>query len=442
MRRKIIIWFLLVFIVIGVFFSFLISSHNKNLKKNIITTVEENNRYIVGINYPKVGIERLDKIIKDYVDNEYNYFIKNYGDSDYLIDRDELNIDCQFYILNNNYISISLTTYINSYKLAQPVNEVKSFFYSIKANKMLSLGEILDIDEQYRLLDYIKKQFNSKHYNAIIDGNLDNIITISSLNRIPFYIDQDNFCLYFNPDMLSSDYYDIIKINVPTEYIKFKFKINYKLISSPTIVYGVDRESIDPKGKVVALTFDDGPSFYTEDILKILKSNDVCATFFILGNKVETYQETLKISLKNGNELGNHSYNHKWLSRLSTTNLLDQINSTQNIIKETLNYTPIYLRPTYGSVTTRIRKNTDLKIALWTVDTKDWKIRNVNRIVEKATTGIEDGDIILMHDIFERSAEALKEIIPILKKQGFQFVTLSELDEIKLLRGEFNGDYF
>ena len=142
----------------------------------------------------------------------------------------------------------------------------------------------------------------------------------------------------------------------------------------------------------------------------------------------------LRKSIENGNELGNHSYNHQWLSRLSTKELINQIDKTQQMMEEKLHYTPRYLRPTYGSITNRIRKNTNLEIALWTVDTKDWKIHNINRIVERATRNIEDGDIILMHDIFERSKEALKRIIPKLKKQGFQFVTMSELEEVNLLR--------
>ena len=122
------------------------------------------------------------------------------------------------------------------------------------------------------------------------------------------------------------------------------------------------------------------------------------------------------------------------MSQLSTNQLIEQIEKTQNILKETTGYTPRYLRPTYGSITNRIRKNTELEIALWTVDTRDWKIHNINRIVERATDNIKDGDVILMHDIFERSKEALKKIIPKLKEKGFQFVTMSELEEVKNLR--------
>lgn len=191
---------------------------------------------------------------------------------------------------------------------------------------------------------------------------------------------------------------------------------------------------IDPNKPAIALTFDDGPSKYTEEIINILKYYDVNASFFILGNKVVDYQSILQKSIENGNELGNHSYNHKWLSRLSINELINQIEKTQTVIKDNLNYTPRYLRPTYGSITNQIRKNSNLEIVLWTVDTRDWKYHDINQIITRATKNIKNGDIILMHDIFKRTADAVKKIIPILKEQGFQFVTVSELEAIKKIR--------
>ena len=97
----------------------------------------------------------------------------------------------------------------------------------------------------------------------------------------------------------------------------------------------------------------------TKDIIKTLKEYDCNATFFVLGNKVEAYQDIIKESIKNGNEIGNHSYNHKWLSRLSVPQLTSQIEETEKIMKDKLNYKAVYLRPTYGSVTNRIRNNTN-----------------------------------------------------------------------------------
>ena len=285
------------------------------------------------------------------------------------------------------------------------------------------------------LFNYVGNKLKTDYENYIVLDNIENFYSLDNLDKYSFYVDTDSILIYFTPDQLSSDYYDLLTISVPLSLVKFN--IDFKIDENMSMIkYDSSTVSniIDPKKKVVALTFDDGPSIYTKDIIDILKEEDVNATFFILGNKVETYKDVLIESIKNGNELGNHSYNHKWLSKLSIKNLTDQIESTQEIIKEKLNYEPVFLRPTYGSVTNRIRNNTNLKIALWSVDTKDWKIKNVDRIIKKATDNIKDGDVILMHDIFERTSLALKGIISELKSQDFQFVTLSELEEMELLR--------
>lgn len=192
-------------------------------------------------------------------------------------------------------------------------------------------------------------------------------------------------------------------------------------------------KTIDPNKPVVALTFDDGPSKYTKKIIEFLKENDACATFFILGNKVPIYEETLTNMLKNGNEIGNHSYSHKWLTRLNKTELNNQIKQVQKIMKERFNYTPKYLRPTYGGVNERLRNSTDLEIVLWNVDTMDWKIKNSKKIALRAISKVKSGDIILMHDTYERTFKAVTKIVPELQKQGYQFVTISELKEYQLL---------
>ncbi|MDD6224036.1 MAG: polysaccharide deacetylase family protein [bacterium] len=429
-------WLLVIFffLIIGGLVFFLFFRQKQNLKVEILTEIEDHQRYLIGIHYPKTNIQALDQVIERYIEKQKTYFLTSYGDSDYLIDRDELNIDYHYYLHNDSYVSIALITYINSYKLEQPIYEVCTFFYDIQKDKNLVLKDLLVGDTQEILLSILKRTIQSEYPHAILESNIDAIISKQLLIMNSFFINDKDLIFYFSPDMLSSDYYDMIEIKIPLESLKLS--VTLSMSQKPNVsfpVYSAVRV-IDPTQKVVALTFDDGPSNHTKEIIDILKENDACATFFVLGNKVTLYQNVLKESIANGNELGNHSYNHKWLSRLSVANFIDQVESTQKIMRETLDYEPTYLRPTYGSITNRMRKNTDLKISLWTIDTKDWKLKSVERIVEKATSNIADGDIILMHDIFERSKEALKEIIPILQERGFQFVTVSELNEIKRIR--------
>ena len=414
--------------------------HHEEKDKEIITIVEDKADAVISIHYPKTNIKELDREIESDIVKQYMAFSKEYGNSDYLMDRDELNIDYQYDKSNNNYISITLTIYINSYKLQYPSWSVITYNFDGNKKEKLQLSDFFSEKELIKLKQKIKSMMLEKYQDCIIVENLEQLLAQDFSNYPYFSFDQDNFYFYFPEEKLASDYHEIITISIPQSELSSTISLVSSKQQEETISIGKQQSIIDPTKPVVALTFDDGPSRYTEEILETLRRNEVCATFFVLGNKVEDYQEVLKKSVSYHNELGNHSYNHKWLSRLPINSLKEQIEKTQQVLQETLSYQPKYLRPTYGSVNDRIRKNTELKIVLWTVDTKDWKITNVDRIIEKATTNIKDGDIILMHDIFERSSQALEEIIPILKEQGFQFVTISELEEVKKIRGYIDVD--
>ena len=409
--------------------------HHEEKDKEIITIVEDKADAVISIHYPKTNIKELDREIESDIVKQYMAFSKEYGNSDYLMDRDELNIDYQYDKSNNNYISITLTIYINSYKLQYPSWSVITYNFDGNKKEKLQLSDFFSEKELIKLKQKIKSMMLEKYQDCIIVENLEQLLAQDFSNYPYFSFDQDNFYFYFPEEKLASDYHEIITISIPQSELSSTISLVSSKQQEETISIGKQQSIIDPTKPVVALTFDDGPSCYTEEILETLRRNEVCATFFVLGNKVEDYQEVLKKSVSYHNELGNHSYNHKWLSRIPINSLKEQIEKTQQVLQETLSYQPKYLRPTYGSVNDRIRKNTELKIVLWTVDTKDWKITNVDRIIEKATTNIKDGDIILMHDIFERSSQALEKIIPILKEQGFQFVTISELEEVKKIRG-------
>ncbi len=440
MMKKII--FILGMIIMCIITTKLITQcfHHEEKDKEIITIVEDKADAVISIHYPKTNIKELDREIESDIVKQYMAFSKEYGNSDYLMDRDELNIDYQYDKSNNNYISITLTIYINSYKLQYPSWSVITYNFDGNKKEKLQLSDFFSEKELIKLKQKIKSMMLEKYQDCIIVENLEQLLAQDFSNYPYFSFDQDNFYFYFPEEKLASDYHEIITISIPQSELSSTISLVSSKQQEKTISIGKQQSIIDPTKPVVALTFDDGPSRYTEEILETLRRNEVCATFFVLGNKVEDYQEILKKSVSYHNELGNHSYNHKWLSRLPINSLKEQIEKTQQVLQETLSYQPKYLRPTYGSVNDRIRKNTELKIVLWTVDTKDWKITNVDRIIEKATTNIKDGDIILMHDIFERSSQALEEIIPILKEQGFQFVTISELEEVKKIRGYIDVD--
>ncbi len=412
----------------------LISGCNKKMD-TVKTIIEENSTTLIAINYPKTNLKKLDQNIKKYINKIYNDFKTNYEKIDD-IEKSELNIDYTYDIINDNYINITITSFISSSSLAHPITTIKTFTFDQQKKKMLNLEDIVDKNNLNKMVDIIKEELNSKYKDCI----LPDVVISPNYNNFPLFTFSPNALnIYFNPYEISSGYCGVINIEIP--FSKISTKLNLKKENKEPKAQIVTKTSyvIDPNKPSIAITFDDGPSTYTSDILKLLKENDANATFFILGNKVNNYVDTLKEMYKNGNEIGNHSYNHKWLTKLSIEEFQNQINKTQDIIKNTIGYTPTLLRPTYGSVNKKIRANTDMNIVLWDVDTMDWKIKNSKKIASRALEQIEDLDIILMHDTHKRTLEALKIMIPTLKEKGYQLVTVSELKEIKLLRGKLES---
>lgn len=191
----------------------------------------------------------------------------------------------------------------------------------------------------------------------------------------------------------------------------------------------VMEERILTKGKKsVAITFDDGPSRYTLKVKEIMDKYNVKGTFFMLGRNLSTgYTDTLKSLVNSGYEIGIHGYSHKMLTRLSDYKLDKEINYTKELLSNMTGSDVFLVRPPYGEINNRIKKKYDVPYILWSIDTKDWKLKDANKIYEKVINEVSDGDIILMHETYLPSVTALDMIIPKLQEMGYQIVTVSEL---------------
>ncbi|MGG0644675.1 polysaccharide deacetylase family protein [Sporosarcina gallistercoris] len=180
--------------------------------------------------------------------------------------------------------------------------------------------------------------------------------------------------------------------------------------------------------KKIALTFDDGPDpKSTIQILETLKKYNAKATFFMLGSRVEYYQDAAKAVKASGHEIGNHSWNHPDLSKMPLAKALEEINRTTDIIQKVTGEKPTVFRPPYGAYTDQLSKQRIPPIVLWNVDTLDWKYRDSTKLLEEVKKSTKDGSTILMHDIHQSTADGLDNVMAYLKSQGYKFVTVSEL---------------
>ncbi|MCB7320231.1 polysaccharide deacetylase family protein [Lacrimispora sp. 210928-DFI.3.58] len=187
----------------------------------------------------------------------------------------------------------------------------------------------------------------------------------------------------------------------------------------------------EPDRKVdrcIALTFDDGPHpVCTPKLLDGLKERGVHATFFLMGQNIEGNEAIIKRMQEEGHLIGNHSYSHVQLSKAGTGAVCRAVDDTSRLIEEITGERPRYLRPPYGDWREELECQVDLTTVLWSVDSLDWKLRNSDRIVKRVLKDAEEGDIILMHDIFPTSVSAALRIVDELKDRGYTFVTVDEL---------------
>lgn len=179
----------------------------------------------------------------------------------------------------------------------------------------------------------------------------------------------------------------------------------------------------------VALTYDDGPKQSTTPIiLDVLEEYQAHATFFIVGQNVEGNEDLIKREEALGCELGNHSWNHPKLTTLSTSEWKEQLSKTTAAIEAAADHTKVtVMRPPYGSVSQDMRDEIDVPVILWRLDTLDWKTKSASATIDAVLDDVRGGDIILMHDIHDFSAEATKTIVPKLIEKGYKLLTVSEL---------------
>lgn len=194
---------------------------------------------------------------------------------------------------------------------------------------------------------------------------------------------------------------------------------------------GVLTRKIDKNKKMVALTYDDGPSIYTPRVLKTLRENNAVATFFVVGNRVPTYSDTVKKAHDMGCEIGNHTYEHKNLTRVSEAEVKRQITKTNRNVKKVTGQAPVIVRPTGGATNANVKQWVGMPSIIWSIDTLDWKTRNAGSTKKAVLDHVKDGDIVLMHDLYSATASASETIIPELVKRGYQLVTVSELAECR-----------
>lgn len=194
--------------------------------------------------------------------------------------------------------------------------------------------------------------------------------------------------------------------------------------------------------KLVAFTFDDGPNSETTNrLLDNLEKYNARVTFFVLGSRVNNNANTLKRAHSMGNQIGSHTYSHSNFFTLNNYQIIDEIQKTNETIKNAIGIEPTLIRPPYGNTNYEIKNMSNMYTILWDLDTEDWKDKNPDRIVEYIVNNVHDGSIILFHDIYDTSIDGALRAMELLYWQGYAFVTIDEMIQLKNVELDKNISY-
>ena len=300
-------------------------------------------------------------------------------------------------------------------------SRINTYQFSAKTGKPLEPMQIFR--ENYRQIcsEYFIAYFKRSYGKDELKKGWEQYVTDEEGNFNKYALTDEGVTFYFDEGTVLKKPRGVVQAGISVSDLK------------GTLRESVLERYIDPSKPMVAVTYDDGPGGNEESrILECLKKNGAVATFFYLGNRVHRNPQNVKTAYETGCELGNHTWNHPVLTSLKPEELARQFNDTNAVIKDVAGVYPTLFRPSYGETNDAINQMSGLPVVMWTVDTLDWKHRDGQKIFDSVRSVSNlDGKIILMHSIYESTADATDMIIPWLKENGYQTVTVSELIKYK-----------
>lgn len=302
-------------------------------------------------------------------------------------------------------------------------NDYKTYLVSNKTGKEISFDSIIKSDKLNLFWNKVYELLELKYPEFIING------IKSGKGNIYYDIKNNEMIIYFKNYVFNPEYNDLISIRVNynevKDYLDFTYELDHEYINENGYDY-------DKNKKTIAFTFDDGPSGeYTIDIVNELLKNKARATFFMVGSKMYTYEKSLLYAYQNKMEIGSHTYNHINLKKAKETLAKEELEKTDILYNEITGSNIKLLRPPYGAYNDKTLKNYDYAFITWNIDTNDWRYRNSKYIEEHILSHVTDGSVILMHDSYKTTVEAVRNVLPKLYALNYQVVSVSDLAAIK-----------
>ena len=441
-RGKILVLSLsLIILISGIF---VIKGLNKNEEVHIL---ESTDNYDLKIDYPNVENKKIKKKIDEYVKEQKDNFLNNVKAVE---DIEQPKYDFNLSVNVNDYKNIT-HVYMLTFAYtggAHYTRDDTSLYFDNKTKEFVDLKYFFKDEEAFKKLSSIAYYYVLKLEDKTFDELWVKRGTDPTIdNYRHFNFKDEGLEILFPPYQIASWADGEIKITIPYEEINDLLKEEYRNTSKEEEVVSIIPEVRDltkyQDKKLIAFTFDDGPSeTNTNYLLDNLDKYDAKVTFFVLGSRVNSNKETIKRAYLEGNDIGSHTYNHQNLNLLSDFALIDEVKKTNEAIKEVIGTSPTLLRPPYGNLTDHGKELANMSIILWNIDPLDWKYKDKNRVANEIIEHAHDGAIILVHDIYKSSVEGALLAMEELQKQGYAFVTINEMAQLRGIELDTTTSYF
>jgi len=410
------------------------ATENKEVGKAKLQ-VDRSQNWLIAAYYPSTSYKKINtdikKMITETIAETRQTSVELLKDKNNKTSPNEVLIDFSSFVIDKHYASFVFTL-ITKDQLGESTQQIKTLVYDLTKETRTTLADIFTGNYLRKIAAETRKQLQTAEITADLKRKTAVLRTTAPTLTCyeNFSFEGTNLVVYFNQGELNSAK-AAIAMNDLNFYLTAKLSFVKKdpMLLEETIYL---ERAADPTKKMIALTFDDGPNTpNTQRIVEILKANNAVATFFELGYRMEQNSSKMEMIINNDNQIGNHSFNHKIYTKITTAEMMDQIDSTNALMKQIVNLTASVVRPPNGSMNDSVRQNIGYPMILWNVDSKDWESRNKDAIVKAVLSNLDDGDIIVMHDIYSSTADAIEVLVPELIKQGYQLVTIQEMFDTK-----------
>jgi peptidoglycan-N-acetylglucosamine deacetylase len=394
------------------------------------------------VNYPVFRNAGVDTIISHYARQQVDAFQGKLKGSRH-DPRNHLTIDYDVVYQSDTIASI---LFYQREELQQEQQTTRRFMtFDLARRKLLSIPDIIQPGTEHRFIKLLHDYFKQHQETGVSPSQLVALLEVHPADIKTFAVTGESMFVYLDPHDPSRITPSAIEVKktvlepiLRSEYRRTEDRSGVAVATEAVYVIATpppDGRIVDPRQKMLALTFDDGPSYLTPGLLDTLQQYEANATFFVLGYSVQEHAATLRRMISEGSEIGNHSWGHADLRLLPHPQIDYQIGAPQQLVQSvTGGYLPRLMRPPYGATNPGVDaflQQKGLTTALWNVDTFDWRDRDADLVYQRIMDSAGDNRVILLHDIHPTSVQAAQRAIPALKAQGYQLVTMSQLDNYR-----------